>query len=187
MKKIFLVLLSASITTFCLAQTEAEMKKWEAFMTPGDIHKMLAKSAGEWTSETTMWMAPGAPPTKSSGTAKQEMILGGRYLQGIHKGDFMGMPFEGISITGYDNVKKKFYNTWVDNMGTGFMNLIGTWNAKTKSITFTGVCTDPTTGKDCKVKEIFTMVDDNTQKMEMWMEQKGKMFKTMELTATRTN
>ncbi|MBK9333372.1 MAG: DUF1579 family protein [Ignavibacteria bacterium] len=29
--------------------------------------------------------------------------MGGRYQQGKHTGDMMGMPFEGMSLLGYDN------------------------------------------------------------------------------------
>jgi Protein of unknown function (DUF1579) len=48
------------------------------------------------------------------------MILGGRYQQSTTKGSFNNMPFEGISLLGYDNAKKVFMNSWVDNMGTVF-------------------------------------------------------------------
>lgn len=34
------------------------------------------------------------------------MIFGGRYQLSNYKGNFMGMPFEGMSIMGYDNAKK---------------------------------------------------------------------------------
>lgn len=40
------------------------MKAWMTYMTPGDMHKMLAESEGEWNEDITMWMAPGAPPLK---------------------------------------------------------------------------------------------------------------------------
>ncbi len=185
MKKILLAITATVFTFFCYAQTEAEMKAWQAFMTPGDIHKMLSKSEGAWTADVTMWMMPGAQPIKSKATATQQMVLGGRYLQGIHKGDFMGMPFEGISMTAYDNAKKKFINSWVDNMGTGVMTLEGEWDAKKNAIIFKGTCTDPMTGKDVKVREVFTIVDDKTQTMEMWMEYEGKEFKSMEMKFTK--
>jgi hypothetical protein len=185
MKKIFFFLLAASLTTTLSAQTEAEMKAWQEYMTPGEVHKMLQKSEGTWNGEITMWMAPGQEPTKSKGTAKNEMILGGRYLQGVNKGDFMGMPMEGISLTAYDNAKKKFYSTWIDNFGTGIMTMEGTWDAKKKAIHFKGTMTDPMTGKDVKVRETFTFIDDNTQFMEMWMESNGKEFKSMEIKYTK--
>jgi len=44
---------------------------------------------------------------------------------------------------------------------------------------------DPTTGKDCDVKEIYKWVDDNTQQMEMYTVVNGKEVKNMEITFTR--
>ena len=43
------------------AQTEADMKTWMDYMTPGEIHKMIASWDGTWTGEVSLWMAPGAP------------------------------------------------------------------------------------------------------------------------------
>jgi hypothetical protein len=151
------------------------------YMTPGEIHKMMAKSVGAWSGNVTMWMQPGAPPVNTAAETNNEMILGGRYLQGKNTGNFMGMPFEGISITGYDNAKKVFVNSWIDNMGTGMMYLEGTWNDKDKSINFTGKMVDPTTGKDTPVREVLKFVDDNTQVMEMYTTVNGKEFKNMEI------
>jgi hypothetical protein len=39
---------------------------------------------------------------------------------------------------GYDNAKKKFVSTWIDNMGTGMMTAEGEWNPSKKSIEFKG-------------------------------------------------
>jgi hypothetical protein len=46
-------------------------------------------------------------PPQPKARAKNEMIMGGRYLMGSYKGEMMGMPFEGYSMTGYDNAAKK--------------------------------------------------------------------------------
>ncbi len=54
-----------------------------------------------------------------------------------------------------------------------------------KSATFKGKTVDPATGKDMDVKEIFTVMNDNSQKMEMFMTQNGQEFKTMEILFTR--
>ncbi|MBB6332606.1 hypothetical protein HNP24_003598 [Chryseobacterium sediminis] len=164
------------------------MKNWMAYSTPGEMHKMLAKSDGTWTGETTMWMENGAKPMMSKSEATNKMMYGGRYQITNHKGDFMGMPFEGMSIVGYDNSKKKFVSTWIDNMGTGIMHSEGDWNASTKSVEFKGKMTDPSRpGKDCDFREVFTFVDDNNQKLEMYGpdSKTGKEYKTMEIKYTR--
>ncbi len=58
------------------AQTPEEMKAWTDYMTPGDMHKMLAKDDGEWTGEVSMWMEPGKDPTESKGTMTNKMSHG---------------------------------------------------------------------------------------------------------------
>ena len=116
------------------------------------------------------------------------MILGDRYQMSKHTGSFEGMPFEGVSITAYDNAKKMFVSTWMDNMGTGIMKLSGTWDAATKTLTSTGTQTDPSrNGKDCTVREVFKVIDDNNHLMEMYGPDPmtGKEFKAMEVKYTR--
>lgn len=162
------------------------MKNWQAYMTPGEPHKMMAKMNGTWNGDITMWMSPGAPPTKNTGVAVYKTILNGLYQESVHKGNMMGQPFEGHSITAYDNHKKIFESIWVDNMGSGIMHLTGPWDEASKSITLTGKIVDPTTGKDCNVREVMKMTDDNTQVMEMYMTgPDGKEFKTMEIISKR--
>lgn len=190
MKRISAILSVIFFLAFCnslMAQgnQDSAMKAWMSYMTPGDIHKMMAKDDGEWNEEITLWMAPGAPPTKSTAIAINKMIMGGRYQESKHTGSFMGMPFEGYSLVGYDNAKKIFVSTWIDNMGTGIMFMEGKWDEKTKSIHFTGNTTDPSTGKDIAVREVFTWIDANKQKMEMFTNQGGKEFKSMEIQFTR--
>lgn len=159
-------------------------KAWMDYATPGDMHKMLAKSDGNWSGETTMWMEDGGKPMTSKSEATNKMMFGGRYQVSEHKGNFMGMPFEGMSITGYDNSKKKFVSNWIDNMGTGVMVTEGDWNASKKAIEFKGKMTDPSRpGKDCDVREVLTFVDDTHHTLEMYGpdSKTGKEFKTMEI------
>ncbi|MEO6733917.1 MAG: DUF1579 domain-containing protein, partial [Ferruginibacter sp.] len=144
------------------------MKSMMEAGTPGQQHAMLAKWDGKWMAETTMWMSPGAPPVTAKSSAVNRTILGGRYQQTNFKGDFMGMPFEGTSTTGYDNAKKVFFTTWMDNMSTGIMNMEGTWDDAAKAINFKGKMLCPANGKECEMREVYKIVDDNTHVMEMY-------------------
>ena len=163
------------------------MAKWMEFATPGDAHKVLADDAGEWEGETTMWMAPDAPPMKSKVKAVHTMILGGRYQAGEYTGCMMGQPFEGKSVIGYNNATKKYTSSWVDNQGTGIMIMEGTYNPATKTVNFSGNCVDPMTGKNMKMREEFVIVDNNTRKMSMYSPdmKTGKEYKGMEIVLTR--
>ncbi len=168
--------------------SEEEMQKaWMVYMTPTAVHQMLAQSDGEWTGEVTHWMTPKSEPIKSKCTSTNKMIMGGRYQHSEFKGEFMGMPFEGMSLLGFDNAKKVFTSTWIDNMGTGTMTMEGKWDEKNRTINFYGKMVDPMTGKDTEARETFKYVNDNTQIMEMYApnpDGKG-MFKTMEIIFTR--
>jgi Protein of unknown function (DUF1579) len=168
-----------------VAQTTEEQKAYVAFMTPGPTQQMIAKSAGTWTGTVTMWTPENATPTTSTMEATNTMILGGRYLQSSNKGTMMGQPFEGIGVTGYDNSKKVFVSSWVDNMGTGMIFMEGTWDASTNSMLLSGKNTDPLTGKDVPIREIMKFVDDNHQELVIYFTEKGKEFKGMEIKYVR--
>jgi hypothetical protein len=190
MKKIVLLVCSLALTSVSfqlLAQMDDNAQKaWMAYMTPGDVHKMIAKSDGQWKGDVTWWMAPGQQPMTSTATCTNTMIMGGRYQQSMNKGDMMGMPFEGMGLLGYDNAEKVFTYTWIDNMGTGTMTMKGTWDDATKSINFTGMMVEPMTGKEIPVKETFSITDDNHQVLQMFVAgPDGKDFKSMEIKYTR--
>lgn len=161
-------------------------KAWMEYATPGDMHKWLADQSGKWSGEIKMWMDPSAPPTITTGTAEYKMVLDGRYQESIHKSDFNGMPFEGKSTMAYDNSKKIFLSTWIDNMGTGIMMMEGKWDEATKTMTLEGKQVDPVTGKDLDIKEVCKFPDAKTQTMEMFCTgPDGKEMKTMEMTLTK--
>ncbi|HYU30660.1 MAG TPA: DUF1579 domain-containing protein [Thermoanaerobaculia bacterium] len=163
-------------------QMEAMMKA----MAPGEMHKALAKMAGDWTFTNKFWMAPDQPAQESSGTMHAETILGGRYVQSVWKGDMMGQPFEGHGTDGYDNVSKQFVSSWVDNMGTGIMISTGSCEDGGKKCTSTGSFSDPMTGGQSTMRSVVTWIDDNTFKNEMFgKDPSGKEFKTMEIVAKR--
>jgi Protein of unknown function (DUF1579) len=166
--------------------TAAMNKAWQNFMTPGDMHKWMEKTNGTWEAEVSQWMDPAAPPTKSKATNVQSSALGGRYVIGKFNSTMMGQPFEGMSTMGYDNAKKMFTSTWVDNMGTGIVHLSGTYDEATKTLNLKGHQTDPMTGKDSDMREEMKMIDDNSYTMAMYgAGMDGKEMKFMEGTFKR--
>lgn len=193
MKNLLLAAIIIVVIFSCLKATaqqpdhDAMMKAWTAYMTPGEQHKMMAKTDGEWNTDITMWMEPNGQPQKSKGTCSNKMIMGGRYQESKYKGNFMGMPMEGMGLMAYDNAKKVFRSTWIDNMGTGVMVISGPWDEASKSINLEGTQTDPITGKDCKIREVLKFVDDKTHVMEMYMTPPGggEEFKSMEIKFTK--
>jgi hypothetical protein len=178
---IFLAVLSSSFT---FAQND-DMQKWMDYMTPGKEHKDLAKLNGDWVYTMKMWTDPAGEPTVTQGTATCEMMLDGRYQLMKVYGNVMGMPFSGISTTAFDNGKKIWISTWIDNMGTGMMYAEGKYDESTKCIKFRGKMYEPTSGKDVDFKENMIFVDENTMGLEMFSVIDGKDVKNMEIRYTR--
>ena len=156
------------------------MKKWMAYATPGPEHAFLKHYVGEWETQIKSWMKPGQEPSVSKGEAKGKLILGGRYLKVAHKGTVMGMPFEGFAISGYDNFKKEYLSTWMDNMGTGIMLSHGTVDAAGKILTELSEVDDIFTGNKVRTRSVTTIVNADKIVMEMYMGPEGNEFKNME-------
>jgi hypothetical protein len=164
---------------------EEQQKAWMEYGQPGEMHKWMAKMDGTWEGDMTQF-SPDGKTEKSKGTAVYKTILGGRYQEGIHTGNMMGMPFEGRSLTAYDNAKKVWISTWIDNMGTGVMVTEGTYDEKTKTATYKGKMVDPTSStKETDFKETISFIDDDTQHVEMFSTVDGKEMKVMTIESKR--
>ena len=164
---------------------QAMMDTYKKLATPGEPHKQLASLAGRWTTKTKEWMDPSKPPTESTGTCEEKVLLDGRFLQQECTGDMMGQPFTSIGVTGYDNFTKKYVTTWMSSMGTGIFVMEGTGSADGKTITLHGSHKDPM-GGDMKHHALWKFVDANTQTFEMYgAHGNDKDMKMMEITYNR--
>ncbi len=165
---------------------KAMMEAFEKMAAVGENHKLLAGLAGEWTTLTKMWMAPGQPPQESAGSASAIMTMGGRYLHSRHSGVVMGMPFEGVATIGYDNLTGRFVSTWADNMSTGILYETGSYDAATKTFTYHGQTTDPMApGTPVPLRTTTRLVDADTYVFEWYETHDGHEARTLEVTYKR--
>ncbi len=163
-----------------------EMQRMMSLIQPGPLHERLAKLAGSWKATTKMWEGPGEP-LLGAGTITFEIVLGGRYLIGRHVGTYRDMPFEGMSIDGYDNGKKEYFSLWLDNFGTGVMRLTGQPTAEGHGINLAGTMFDPMRMQETKVREEVRYEGEKKFVMTMYMDNpdgSGEM-KVMEYTAEK--
>jgi Protein of unknown function (DUF1579) len=179
--------------------SEADMKKMMAQMTElaklNENHKLLGDLVGTWTYTVKMWMNPdpSAKPEEYKGTAVRKPMMDGRFfvIDVTGKMEMPGpdgkkkeMTFKGMGIEGYDNVKKKFIGTWVDNMGTGIMMSEGTYDPATKTFTYTGEY-EGIPGMKTKIREVMKIVDKDHHNFEWYEDRGGQEAKTMEISYTR--
>jgi len=173
-----------------MMQQMAEMSKIN------ENHKLLSSLDGTWDSAVKFWMNPdpNAPPQESKATATRKTIMDGRYVMMDVSGT-MQMPgedgkmkdveFKGMGTEGYDNAKKKFVASWIDNMGTGIEFSEGKYDPATKTFTYT-MEMEPVPGMKTHVREVLKLVDDTHMQLEWYETQgKGKEKKTMEIAYTK--
>lgn len=164
----------------------ASMAAWERAMTPADGHKRLDPLVGTFETKISFWMAPGAPPNVGTGISDHRWVLGGRYVEQVYRGTSMGMPFEGIGYTGYDNARQKYVGTWMDSMGTGIMNSVGSGKPSDKEIPFSSTSFEPARGKQIAFRSVVRISDRNRHSYEMWTKApNGKEFQTLRVEYTR--
>ena len=173
---------------------EAEMMKQMMELSKlNENHKLLASLAGTWSNSVQMWMAPGAPPSKSSSTSVTKPIMDGRYfitnVTGQMKmpgpdGKMKEVTFKGMGMDGYDNVKQKFVSSWGDNMGTGIILLEGDYDPATKTFTYTTE-EEMVPGMKTKVRAVIKIVDKDHHTFEWYEDRGGQETKTMEISYTR--
>jgi len=163
----------------------AQMKAWQEYATPGNPHKLMADEVGTWNCDMTFWAEPNGKPEKSTTTAEIKMVLGGRYQESVYKGTMMGQPFEGKSTLAYNNASKEYTTTFIDNMGTGMMVAMGKYDESKKSMEFKGEMVNPVNGEKTPYREVYTIVDPKTRKMEMFDTKNGSEYKSMEIVMTK--
>ena len=169
------------------AEMQEMMKKWMEFATPGAAHKFLDVFTGKWETSVRMWMAPDAQPMETKGSAETRWIMDGRYLLEEGSGQVMGMPFRNMLIAGYDNFKKKYVISYLDNLGTGIYGGEGDIDMQKKVMTSLGKMDDPMTGeKDKLVRYVTRLISKDKFVLEMYdLVGKPEEFKAVEITYTR--
>ena len=175
--------------------SQVMMKQMMEMSKLNENHKVLTDLDGNWNYTIKFWMNPdpNAPPQQSKGTATRKSVMGGRYVMMDvsgkmqmpgEDGKMKDMQFKGMGVEGYDNVKKKFVASWIDNMGTGIQFSDGTYDPATKTLTYTSEM-EPVPGMKTPVREVIKVADNNHMTLEWYENHGGQEKKTMEINYTR--
>ena len=147
---------------------------------------MLARSNGAWTGQATMMFSADAPPVTSTSTLTNTMAMGGLYQVSEITYNIMGKRITGIRVTGYDAAKKIFTRAMIQDGGNG-VAMEGPWDETAKSMTFRYKQANSSTGRESEMKEVYTIVDENTEVLELFRldEQTKKEAKILHVKWTR--
>lgn len=147
--------------------TTGATQRWMDYMTPGDMHKMLAKQAGIWEGEVHSFM-PGAPVDTQKAKEVVKMSMNGLYQESDFTSNMMGQPMTGHATMGFDNLRKVFVSTWIDNFGSGIIMMEGTYDAATKTLNMKGKQSDPSANKQTDIRQELKFPDDDSYTMTMY-------------------
>lgn len=168
-------------------ETAAEKmaEAWTEYGTPGAPHEQMARLEGEWDVVAKSWMPGVSEPEISEGEAEYEMLYGGRYLRQSYEGEFAGEEFVGEGTLAFDNAKKVYRGTWIDNMSTGLMVTTGTYDRTTNTLVETGESIGPFGPSTTRIVTEYLGPDEFV--MTIYCDQTGEMTKGMEFIYTRAD
>ena len=159
------------VSPFGMTQ-EPEMEK------PTKEHELLQESIGEWKGVVKMTM-PGAEG-EAMEVSETISAIGPFWTTSDFGGDFMGMPFLGRAVMGYDGQAKKFVGTWCDSTSSYLAVMEGTADMKTGAITMNWM--QPLMGMGDPVPHSsVTTVTDDSYVSKFSAEMGGTKMPTMEI------
>lgn len=159
------------------------MAAYQEFSEPDEHHKQIARKAGDWDTTVKVYMmGPDAEPVSVAGKSSCRMINGNRVL--LERVTSEGMPghkFEGLGLTGYDRLKKKYVTVWTDCHGTTIALSHGEPDASGNKITFHDEHDDPRGNGVIKSSAILELGDTEHHLTMFHEDEDGKDVKVMEV------
>ncbi len=168
--------------------TKEDLAAFIAAATPGKMHEHLKQDVGEWSGKSTMWPTPGADPVVTDATTKVTPLYDGRFFRAEIKGEMPGMgPYDGLMISGYDNVAGKFVSTWIDNFSTTIAQGEGELSKDGKTLTWTYTCSCPLQKKPITMRQVETITGPGKKTLEMFGPEpkSGKEYQMMRIELTK--
>jgi hypothetical protein len=137
---------------------------------PGPQHELLKALAGQFDGDYEVFTAPEAAAQRSKGRITNELVYGGRFLRGRFDGVMLGKPFTGENLIGYDNFKKHYVGTWVNDGGTSIVFAEGDADAAGKVITMEYEQQDGPAGTEpVRTRLITTLIDKDHYRFETFV------------------
>ena len=171
---------------------------------PGKFHRVLSDLVGTWTFKGRRFpLDPDSSKVKFDlfGSHVRKSFAEGRYFivdmtmgDSLHKvpipiqdGKMKEVIGKGISIEGYDNVKKKFVQTSITNhIGSDIVFWEGTYDSTTKTITFNSE-QEIVPGMKDEIRELLIMHDKDHYTLEYYHKENNDYVKDTEIILTRVS
>ena len=106
----------------------------------GPAHENYQPIIGEWVTRWTLFNPAGEATKEFVGTASNEWIVGGRWVQSTFKTDLdlKGELFHGVGFFGHDNTTGRYHSLWLESNRTAVQYDTGSYDAEARTFTFKG-------------------------------------------------
>lgn len=104
---------------------------------PGPEHRWLKPLEGRWQMEIT-WTGTDGVTRQVMGVSENRWILGGRFLRCEATASEEGIPVEALTFYGFNANHNRFSALRLDNLGTDYLELLGTYDPVARSFILTG-------------------------------------------------
>ena len=106
----------------------------------GLAHENYQPIIGEWDMHWTLFNPEGEATRKLTGTASNEWIVGGRWVQSTFNTDLdmNGELFHGVGFFGHDNTTGQYHNLWLESNRTAVQYDTGSYDSESRTFTFKG-------------------------------------------------
>ena len=134
--------------------------------TPGPQHIDLMRFAGEFSTKESYYLPGIKEALVTDGYASIKSEMGGRFLVEHNNGAYLGEPYMGVRIYGYNNGSKQYEGVWTSSGSTSVKSLTGTSGDGGKSIDFTGSFKDDESGQARTISVTMRLLDPDHFEVE---------------------
>ncbi len=161
----------------------ATMEAFMKYASPGPEHEALAPLVGEFDVTLKVFMGgPGSPAMESAGTASARWVLGKRFVQQEASTTLMGMPWNSLSMTGYDRGKQQYVTSSANTMDTQMTTMYGTRHRDSGDLVFYGTLDEPAIGVFGRtIRNVIRFGDDGKYVVEVYDLHVGEEYKVVEM------
>lgn len=148
-------------------------------------HEKLLAFVGDWNVTTKMSL-PGVPDSPTGQMkSNEQLVCLGRFVLTRVDGEFGGMEFHGIGLTGYDDQKKRYISFWGDSFGAYLMTTEGNYGEDGTTLTMSGNSVGPDGKPNTTTETTQFEGKDKRKSVMVSRDQDGKEVSTMTLECVR--
>ena len=148
-------------------------------------HEKLLPFLGQWDVTTKLSMPGMADAPTGTMKSSEQLVCLGRFVLTRVDGEFGGMPFHGVGLTGYDEQEERYISFWGDSFGAYLMASEGNCSEDGATFTLSGNSIGPD-GKPNTTNETTKFDGKDKRRTSMVSRDKdGKEISTMTIDCVR--